>query len=308
MADLTLRQLRYFDALARHLHFGRAAGEVAVTQPALSMQIADLEALLGAALVERTRRGVTLTLEGDEFARRGQRILQEIHDLVESVQSRGRLLRGPLRLGVIPSVAPYALPRMLPTLRAQYPELELRLRETMTRSLVTELLDGKLDLLLLAMPIEEAGVETQGLFEDRFLLATSEDYDTSNMLLPVEEIMARETLLLLEEGHCLRDQALRFCNLRRNDKVDTFGVSSISTVVQMVANGYGVTLLPEIAVELEARHSRVKLLRFAPPEPAREIGLAWRARSPRKEDFLEFGRLIRIGLGVGGAGAAQGDA
>jgi LysR family transcriptional regulator, hydrogen peroxide-inducible genes activator len=249
-----------------------------------------------------------LTLEGNEFALRGRRILQEVRDLVESMQSRGRLLRGPLRLGVIPSLAPYALPRMLPTLRAQYPELELRLRETMTRSLVAELLEGKLDLLLLAMPVEEVGVETLGLFEDRFLLATSEDYDTSKMLLPVEEIMARETLLLLEEGHCLRDQALRFCNLRRNDKVDTFGVSSISTVVQMVANGYGVTLMPEVAVELETRHSRVKLLRFAPPEPSREIGLAWRARSPRKDDFLEFGRLIRIGLGVGGAGAARADA
>jgi LysR family transcriptional regulator, hydrogen peroxide-inducible genes activator len=305
MADLTLRHLRYFDALARHLHFGRAAEEAAVTQPALSMQIADLEAQLGAALVERTRRGVTLTPEGDELARRGQTILKEVRDLIERVQSRGQLLHWPLRLGVIPSVAPYVLPKMLPTLRARYPELELRLRETLTRSLVAELLDGKLDLLLLAMPVDEPGVETQGLFEDRFLLATSQDYDTSNMPIPVEEIMARETLLLLEEGHCLRDQALRFCNLRRNDKVDAFGVSSVSTVVQMVANGYGVTLLPEIAAELEARHSPVKLLRFAPPEPAREIGLAWRTRSPRKEDFLEFGRLVRVSVGVGGAGGGR---
>ncbi|MGA2793950.1 MAG: LysR substrate-binding domain-containing protein [Roseiarcus sp.] len=162
-----------------------------------------------------------------------------MRDLIERVQRRDRLLRGPLRLGVIPSVAPYGPPRMLPVLRGQYPELELRQREPLTRSLASELLDGKLDLLLLAAPIEEPGVETQGLFEDRFLLATTADYDTSKMLLPVEEIKARETLLLLEEGHCLRDQALSFCNPRRNDKVDTLGVSSISTVVQMVANGYG---------------------------------------------------------------------
>jgi LysR family hydrogen peroxide-inducible transcriptional activator len=145
------------------------------------------------------------------------------------------------------------------------------------------------------------------LFEDRFPLATSGHYDTSKMLLPVEEIMARETLLLLEEGHCLRDQALRFCNLRRNDKVDTFGVSSISTVVQMVDNGYGVTLPPEIAAQLEARHFHVKLLRFAPPESARQIGLAWRASSPRKEDFLEFGRLFCVSVGVGGAGGDRAD-
>jgi len=302
MIDLTLRQLRYFDMLARHLHFGRAAGAASVTQPALSMQIADLEAKLGTTLVERTPRGVTLTPEGDEFARRGQRILNAVRDLLDRMQKRDRLLHGPLRLGVIPSLAPYALPRMLPTLRTQYPELELRLRESLTRSLVAELLDGRLDLLLLAMPIEEPGVETQGLFEDRFLLATAGDYDTSKMLVPVEKILARETLLPLEEGHCLRDQALRFCNLRRNGKVDTFGVSSISTVVQMVANGYGVTLLPEIAAELETRHSQVKLLRFAPPEPARQIGLAWRESSPRKEDFLEFGRLFCTSLGVGGAG------
>lgn len=175
------------------------------------------------------------------------------------------------------------------------------------RSLVAELLDGKLDLLLLAMPIEESGVEARGLFEDRFLLATSQDYDTSKMLLPVEEIMARETPLLLEEGHCLRDQALSFCNFRRNDKVDTFGVSSLSTVAQMVADGHGMTLLPEIVAQFETRRSPVKLMRFAPPDPAREIGLAWRASSPHKEDFVEFGRLVCVSLGLGGAGARRAD-
>jgi len=306
MIDLTLRQLRYFVMLARHLHFGRAAAEAAVTQPALSMQIADLEAKLGTRLVERTSRGVTLTPEGDDFARRAQRILNELHDLVDRTQKHDRLLRGPLRLGVIPSVAPYVLPKMLPTLRAAYPDLELQLRETLTRSLLTELLDGKLDLLLLALPVKEPGVETLALFQDRFLLATSKDYDAPNMLLSVEEIVASETLLLLEEGHCLRDQALNFCNLKRNEMVDTFGVSSISTIVQMVANGYGVTLLPEIAAEFETQHSSVRLLRFAAPEPFREIGLAWRASSPHREDFVECGRLICDSLAIA-AGATPAD-
>jgi LysR family hydrogen peroxide-inducible transcriptional activator len=196
---------------------------------------------------------------------------------------------------------------LLPALRAAYPELELQLRETLTRSLVTELLDGKLDLLLLALPIDAAGVETLGLFKDRFLLAAPMDDDGARTLLSVEEIIARETLLLLEEGHCLRDQALSFCNLRRNEMVDTFGVSNLSTVVQMVANGYGVTLLPEIAVEFETRRSSVKLMRFPAPEPARELGLAWRATSPHKTDFLECGRLICASLGIGGGDEGQSD-
>jgi LysR family hydrogen peroxide-inducible transcriptional activator len=304
MIELTLRQLRYFDVLARHLHFGRAAGEAAVTQPALSMQIAELEAKLGTALVERTRRGVSLTPEGDEFARRGQRILNEVRDLIDRMQKRDRLLRGPLRLGVIPSIAPYLLPGLLPTMRAAYPDLELKLRETTTRALLSELLDGKLDLLLLALPLEAPGVETLSLFRDPFLLATPQAYDQSRPLLSVEDIAARETLLLLEEGHCLRDQALSFCDLRRSEAVDTFGVSSISTLIQMVANGFGVTLLPEIAAAFETRHSAVRLIRFPPPEPAREIGLAWRASSPHKEDFLECGRLIRLSLEAGASHAA----
>lgn len=304
MIDVSLRQLRYFVVLARHRHFGRAAAEAAVTQPALSMQIADLEAKLGTMLVERTPRGVTLTPEGEEFARCSQRLLNELRDLVDRTQKHDRLLRGPLRLGVIPSVAPYVLPMMLPTLRAAYPDLELQLRETLTRALLSELRDGKLDLLLLALPVEEPGVETLALFEDRFLLATPQDHDNSKMLLSVEEILASETLLLLEEGHCLRDQALSLCSLRRNEMVDTFGVSSISTVVQMVANGHGVTLLPEIAVAVETRRCEVKLRRFAAPEPSRELGLAWRASSPHKEDFVECGRLICVSLGIAGGVAA----
>lgn len=292
MVDLTFRHLRYFDAFARHLHFGRAALEVAVTQPALSMQIADLEARLGAQLIERTRRSLTLTSEGAEFARRSQRILADMRDLIDHAQKNDRFSRGPLRLGAIPSVAPYVLPRLLPKLRSAYPDLEINLRETLTRQLTQELLDGKLDLLLLALPLETPGIETLALLEDRFLLAVPHGYGAPEPLLSVEEIISQETLLLLEEGHCLRDQALSFCNLGRDSQLNLLGVSSISTVVQMVANGHGVTLLPEIAAEFETRHSDIRLMRFSEPQPSRNLGLAWRSGSPYKSEFLQYGELI----------------
>ncbi len=296
MPDLSLRQLRYFDALSRHRHFGRAAEAVAISQPALSMQIADMEVKLGVALVERTRRGVVLTPDGEEFQRRSRRILDEMRDLVESMQGKALRVRGPLRLGVIPSLAPYAMPRLLPALSAAHPDLKIHLRETLTAALVNELLDGRLDLLLLALPIETAGVETLGLLEDRFFLATAKARGAAGRLLAAEEVLPKQTLLLLEEGHCLRDQSLSYCKLKGDEKLDTFGVSSVATIVQMVANGLGVTLLPEIAAEIEARHSAIDLLRFRAPEPSRQLGLAWRAGSPRRADFAAYGGLIRDAL------------
>jgi LysR family transcriptional regulator, hydrogen peroxide-inducible genes activator len=299
MTDVTLRQLRYFDALARHLNFGRAAAESAVTQPALSMQIADLEAKLGAALVDRTRRRTTLTETGERVARRVQRVLGEIRDLAEEAQSHHQRTIGLLKFGVIPSVAPYVMPRLLPYLRYAHPELRLHLRETLTRSLVSELLDGSLDLVLLALPIEEIGIETLALFEDPFLLAVPKDHPAEKTPAKVEEIIARENLLLLEEGHCLREQALSYCGLRQNQTLNTLGVSSISTIVQMVGNGYGVTLLPELAAAVELQHSNVTLVQFAPPAPHRVIGLAWRENSPHKPNFVAYGRLIQTSVGRG---------
>lgn len=292
MNDITLRHLRYFEALARHLHFGRAAEAMAISQPALSMQIADMESKLGAALVERTRRGVALTRAGEELRRRGQRILNEMRDLVDSVQSHDIRRRGPLRLGVIPSVAPYAMPKLLPCLSGAYPELKVQLRETLTSALVDELRDGRLDLLFLALPVDKPGIQTLNLFTDRFLLAASKSRQGLDTVLCAEDVMRRETLLLLEEGHCLRDQALSYCRLKGDEKIDTLGVSSVSTVVQMVANGLGVTLLPEIAAEIESRRCAIDLLPFRDPEPSRQLGLAWRAGSPREADFRGYGALI----------------
>ena len=292
MANVTLKQLRYFDALSRELHFGRAAEQCSVTQPALSMQIHELEETLGLTLVERTRSGVQLTGKGAELAERSARILGQVRDFVAYAHHSNRMLTGPLRFGVIPSVAPYMLPPLLPLVRQAYPDLELFVRETQTAPLMDELLDGKLDVLLLALPLKHNDLESLPLFEDRFLLALPKNRKLSGKVQATKELIEQERLLLLEEGHCLRDQALSYCQLQQVDMVNTFGASSLSTIVEMVAAGFGITLLPEISLGVEERGRDIQMLRFAKPEPFRTIGLAWRTSSPRKEDFKELGRLI----------------
>ena len=292
MANVTLKQLKYFDALSRELHFGRAAESCSVTQPALSMQIQELEETLGLTLVERTRMGVQLTGKGAELAERSARILGEVRDFVAYAQHSNRVLTGPLRFGVIPSIAPYMLPPLLPLVRQAYPDLELFVRETQTAPLTDELLDGKLDVLLLALPLKHNDIECLPLFEDRFVLAMAKNRKLSSKVRATKELVEQERLLLLEEGHCLRDQALSYCHLRQVDMVNTFGASSLSTIVEMVAAGFGITLLPEISLGVEERGRDIQLLRFAAPEPFRTIGLVWRQSSPRKEDFKELGRLI----------------
>jgi LysR family transcriptional regulator, hydrogen peroxide-inducible genes activator len=290
---ISLKQLRYFDAVARLRHFGNAASHCAVSQPALSMQIRELENELGLLLLERHPRGVRLTREGREIAERAGRILSEVHNLRDYARHGNALLTGTLRLGIIPSIAPYLLPPMLPKLRGAYPHLELNIRETQTEHLLSELLEGTLDVLVLAMPVEHPEITTLDLFEDRFRLALPPDRKRPDRVRATPEILNSGRLLLLEEGHCLRDQALAICQLRKTDYIDTFGASSLSTLVQMVANGMGMTLLPEISLAVEASHHDVHLMRFAPPEPRRVVGLAWRASSPRSRDFAELGKLAR---------------
>jgi len=288
----SLKQLRYLDAVARHGHFGKAAAHCAVSQPALSMQIQELEQELGVQLVERRRQGAQLTQAGREVARRAQRILNEVRDIGDFARQCREPLSAPVRLGVIPTVAPYVLPALLPLVREGYPQLVLQVRETHTLQLVAELIDGTLDLLLLALPVEHPEVETLRLIEDRFLLAMPPGRKLRGRVRATSEFFEHDRLLLLEEGHCLRDQALAFCHLRQVEGVDTFGASSLSTIVQMVANGMGLTFLPEISIGQEAMGDRVSLGRFADPEPSRLLGLAWRRSSPRKEDFKALGRLV----------------
>jgi LysR family hydrogen peroxide-inducible transcriptional activator len=191
------------------------------------------------------------------------------------------------------------LPPLLPLLREAYPDLELYVRETQTQPLTQELLEGKLDVLLLALPVKHPDLENYPLFEDRFVLAVPQSKKLSGRVRATKELIEHERLLLLEEGHCLRDQALTYCNLQQVSTVNTFGVSSLSTIVEMVAAGYGITLLPEMCLNVEARGREIGLTRFVEPEPHRTVGLAWRATSPRVADFRELGRLIKVAWSKG---------
>jgi LysR family hydrogen peroxide-inducible transcriptional activator len=301
MAMITLRQLRYLGALAEHRHFGRAAEACAVTQPALSMQIRDLEKFLGVELVERRQGDIALTEVGIEVARRGERILAASRDLVDLARHRSRILSGRLMLGIIPSLAPYVLPKILPPLQRRYPELRVELRETQTKVLLEELVRGTLDAVMLALPVLEVELESVRLFDDPFLFAVpANDPRPATARVSAHDIDPQQ-LILLEEGHCLRDQALAYCADSRRASGGSgamgLGATSLTTVMQMVANGYGVTLVPEVAVDVEVRDERVKLLRFAPPQPGRTIGLAWRQSSPRKVDFVALGQVVTGTLG-----------
>ena len=303
---ISLKQLRYFAAVARFAHFGKAAESCNVTQPALSMQVRELEGLLGLKLFERRQQGVQLTDVGREILKRARDILTAVRDLDDFAHHHQQVLTGRLRLGVIPSLAPYILPPLLPLMRDRYGDLDLRIRETLTETLVDELVDGQLDVLLLALPIEHPEIVTEALFEDRFLLAAPAGWQSGTATPKTGrrekraragtraslELLEGGRLLLLEEGHCLRDQALAFCQRRQIDTLDTFGASSLSTIVQMVANGIGLTLLPEISLHVEAKHGDIEVIPFDAPEPSRTVGLAWRASSPRTRDFEALGAMV----------------
>jgi LysR family hydrogen peroxide-inducible transcriptional activator len=303
---ITLRQLRYLSALAKHGHFGRAAEACAVTQPALSMQIRDLERTLGVKVVERRPGEVMLTDVGREVVRRGEEVLAASRDLVDFARHRGGVLTGRLTLGVIPSLAPYLLPRILPVLQKQFPDLRLELRETQTRQLVDDVKSGALDAAMLALPLSEPDIDTAVLFNDVFLLAVpADDPRPADQRIKAIEI-DQSKLILLEDGHCLRDQALAFCATaaRGNGRGNggsaagmAFAASSLSTVMQMVASGYGVTLIPQIAADVEQRDARIKFLRLENPQPGRSIGLAFRRTSPRKADFAALGDVVKASVG-----------
>jgi len=310
MRNITLKQLRYFVAIARHGHFGRAAEAASITQPALSMQIAALESELGLTLVERMPAGARLTEAGQEIARRAQAILVAVAELGALADSRQGVLSGRLRLGVIPTVAPYLLPALLGRMAETFPDLDLRLRETLTETLVAELLAGALDVLILALPVDHPDIQTLALFDDPFFLACPEDGAPDGPALASMDLLAETRVLLLEEGHCFRDQALEVCRMRQKGDVDTFGASSLSTLVRLVARGMGVTLLPELSLEAETRGQDIRVMAFAEPVPARTLGLAWRRSSPRGRDFQALGDAIGevTGQGAGPAGPLRNNA
>lgn len=309
---VTLRQLRYFAALARHGHFGRAAEDCHVTQPALSVQIKELEAALGVALAERGGGRVVLTSAGRELARRAERVLAEVAEIEQAARwTRG--LGGRLSLGVIPTVAPYLLPAALPLLRARNISLDLGVREAVTAVLVDELADGRLDAAVTALPTGAEGLIETPLFDDRFLLAAPEGRSLDGLgaedLRPQDlrpEDLRPERLLLLDEGHCLADQALSVCGLQRGAARLDLRASSLGTLARLVAGGFGVTLLPELAARAEAAAAPgLTLRRFAEPQPARTVGLVRRALSVDDGWFADLAELLReahAGLAVGTLG------
>ncbi len=290
---ITFRQLRYFEALSRTRHFGMAANQCAVTQPALSMQIKELEKDLGIELVERRGNSVVLTLAGQEIAARAETILRQVRELSDLARQHHGVLTGPMRLGIIPSVAPYLLPSILTEVERQYPNLDLQIRETQTDMLVDELLRGELDAVLIAMPVQNTQLEAVSLFDDRFLVAVqaqAADQWASKDLL---EWIGQERLLLLEEGHCLRDQALHYCQIANTQARKALGAASLTTIMQMVAAGHGITLLPELCAATEVDRNRVALIPFPENPPKRTLGLVWRKTSGRKADFSALADVIK---------------
>ncbi|MFG1477093.1 hydrogen peroxide-inducible genes activator [Xanthobacter sp. V4C-4] len=292
---LSLRQIRYFEALARHLHFGRAADECGVTQPALSMQIRDMEERLRARLVERTPSAVRLTPVGEGAAERARALLAAVSDFERTIRDHGQLLQGRLRLGVIASVGPYLLPRLLPEMARRHPKVEVSLRESLTDHLVTDLVQGDLDLAIVSLPLVHPALESRAVFDDPFVLAVPQSTAAAGFggnVAHADQIRA-EDLLLLEDGHCFRDQALNVCQRADARRLRRFGASSLSTLAQLVANGQGITLLPELFVRAEGAHlPRVRLIPFAAPAPSRTIGLAWRRTLPFPEDIEAMAEMI----------------
>ncbi|KAB2717575.1 LysR family hydrogen peroxide-inducible transcriptional activator [Ochrobactrum sp. RC6B] len=281
----TVRQMRYFDALATTLHFRKAAELAHVSQPALSAQIAEMEALAGAPLFERSQRQVIMTELGKQLYPGIQTVLRELHSLEEiAAQSRG-LLQTRLRLGIIPTVAPYLVPVLIPLLRERHPSFRLQLRESVTARLLDELHAGDIDAIVAALPIDDERLTQRKLFDDRFLIATSTNDQTVLASPMTQDNVALDRLLLLEEGHCMRDQALAVCSLPSQRQLVKYGATSMTTLLQMVSHGMGLTLIPEIAVRAEARSNHMRIVPFDGEQPKREIALFWRRQSMRRKDF-----------------------
>jgi LysR family transcriptional regulator, hydrogen peroxide-inducible genes activator len=291
MTALTMKHLRYFDALSRHRHFGRAAEALAISQPALSLQVKELEGHLGAVLVERGPRQIRLTVLGEEFALRARDILRAADELAALARASTGPLAGRLRLGIIPTVAPYFLPDLMRRLVSRFPELDLRPREAVTPKLVRDLADGRLDLAVVALPVSEPSFEEAPLFDEEFLLVRHED--AAHLPVPALVDLPDMPLLLLEEGHCFRDQAIAFCKLPQHLAGEIMEGTSLSTLVQMVGAGIGVTLVPEMARAVETRSAPVVLHRLPEPRPKRTIGLVWRRSNPLSDHYRDLAGVLR---------------
>jgi LysR family transcriptional regulator, hydrogen peroxide-inducible genes activator len=295
MLNVTLRQLRYFDALARHGHFRRAAQSCAISQPALSMQIKELEDALGGVLLERNARQVALTRFGEELVERVRDILRSVDELGDFARASQDRLAGRLRIGMIPTIAPYLLPKVIENLARLHPEIDIHVRETLTPRLIQEVAEGRLDTAIVALPVSEPSLTEVALFKENFLLVRPGEDDRTPA--PSHEKLREMRLLLLEEGHCFRDQALAFCNMQTSPPREVLDASSLSTLVQMVGAGIGVTLIPEMAIEVETRSAPVSVARFKNPQPSRTIGMVWRKSSPLARQLQQISEVVCLAAG-----------
>ena len=291
MIGVTLKHLRYFEALSQHRHFGRAAAACAISQPALSLQIKELETILGAPLVERGARQIRLTSLGASFATRVHEILRAVDELGDLARAAYSPLLGRLAIGIIPTIAPYLLPSIIKGLNAHYPALDLRPREAVTQKLLEDLTNGKLDTAIMALPIAAPGLHEEPLFDEEFVLVRP--LADAQKPVPNPASLREMRLLLLEEGHCFRDQALSFCKIEGALPRDVMEGSALSTLVQMVGVGIGVTLIPEMAVGIETRSAAVSIARLSHPRPTRRIGMIWRKTNPLSDQLIHIAGIIR---------------
>lgn len=287
----TIRQMQYLIALEEHKSFSRAAKKCFVTQSTLSAGIKELENILGQSVIDRSKRKVIFTPLGHQILHDAHDIIARAEKIIEHTHSFAQPMSGPLRLGVIPTIAPYLLPDILPRVQKQFPQLELQLYEDMSDRLLERLNSGDIDLALMAFPFDTPGLSQKILFDEEFYLAVPKNRSINAENISPAELDPGE-LLLLEDGHCLSDHALSACDIQLPKRRRAYSASSLSTLMQMVVSGYGITLVPDMTIAARAVPKGIKLVRFENPPPQRQIGIAWRTGSPRIEDFMTLGKII----------------
>jgi LysR family hydrogen peroxide-inducible transcriptional activator len=290
----SIKQLKYLCAVAEHKHFSKAAAACHVTQSTLSVAIQDLESQLGVVVFERNKKTVLITPLGEKLLHQARGILGAVEDFVSLARANEGALSGEIRLGVIPTIGPFILPPILKNLRKSYPRLKLYLKEALSAQLLLQLQQGRLDLIMLAFPYAMPDMETVNLFRDEFLLCLPPGHKLEKAKQVKQQQLRGESLLLLEEGHCLRDHALEACKLQSADTDLVYQGTSLHTLVQMVANGLGVTLLPEMAVQANVLgDTHLQLKHFSSENVSREIGMAWRRSDPRRDDYLLLAEFVQ---------------
>lgn len=292
----TIKQLQYLVALHEHGHFGRAADASFVSQSTLSAGIRELESLLGVTLVERSRRVVRFTALGDQVVAKANRLLREAEELADLVQAAGKPLSGQLRMSVIPTIAPFMIPRLLPRLKTERPDLQLMLREETSQDAIESLQHGRVDCVLLALPFDTGDVEIEHIADDRLFVAFPKDDPRDPPASIPPDMIDQGRLLLLEDGHCLRDHALAACNRSELRASASMIGTSLHTLVQMVDNDLGLTMLPEMAIDAGILAGTQVVARPVESDTAkREIVLVWRKNSPREADFRLLAEELRAG-------------